>query len=284
MKRLWTFVALCLVGCGWNLEESALPTGSITVDGIERSYRFYIPENLPEGPRPLLISVHGADGRDWAFPQESRFAALAEAEGIILANPLSQLMPGNEGEWQLNTPSDARHDIEFIEAIIDDLSASYSVDASRIYATGYSIGSMFTYELGCQLSHRIAAIASFAGTMPVNPNSCETGRGLPVMHIHGDADSIIPYGDPWDWKAWDEVGTMHDIPNLITYWKEKNACAESVIEELGADRHHIHSGCLDDVRVEHLRLSRHDHGWPETIDGVSTHQVVWDFLSDFQRP
>lgn len=284
MKLLYLSILMLLVGCGWGGAQSTLPTGQITVNGLERSYRFYIPENLPDGPRPLLLSVHGADGRDWAFPQESRFAALAESEGIILANPLSHHVGGNEGEWQLNTPPDARHDIAFIEAIIDDLAGAYSIDASRIYATGYSIGSMFTYELACQLSDRIAAIASFAGTMPVNPNSCDIPRGFPVMHIHGDDDSIIGYGGPWDWKAWDSVGTMHGIPGLIEYWKTKNACQTSVENEISASRHIIHSDCTDDVRVEHIRLSRHDHDWPETIDGVSTHQVIWNFLSGFQKP
>ena len=282
----WLIVC-CLtgvVGCGWGGAQSALPTGQITVNGLERSYRFYIPENLPEGPRPLLLSVHGADGRDWAFPQESRFAALAESEGIILANPLSHHIDGNEGEWQLNTPSDARHDLEFIEAMIDDLSSAYSIDASRISATGYSIGSMFTYELACHLSDRFAAIASFAGTMPVNPNSCDIPRGFPVMHIHGDADSIIGYGGPWDWKAWDQVGTMHGISGLVEYWKSKNACQASVENEISDSRHIIHSDCTDAVRVEHIRLSEHGHGWPETIGGVSTHEVVWNFLNDFEKP
>ena len=141
----------------------------------------------------------------------SRFAALAEAEGIILANPLSHHLGDNEGEWQLNTPSDARHDIEFVEAIIDELSSAYAIDSARIYATGYSIGSMFTYELACHLSDRVAAIASFAGTMPVNPNSCEISRGFPVMHITAMMIRLLIYAGPWDWKAWDSVGTMHGI-------------------------------------------------------------------------
>ena len=133
------------------VNQSTLPTGQINVNGLERSYRFYIPENLPDGPRPLLpgawcrwprLGVSGVS-----------LAALAEAEGI-LANPLSHHLGDNEGEWQLNTPSDARHDIEFIEAIIDELSSAYAIDSARIYATGYSIGSMFTYELACHLFTR----------------------------------------------------------------------------------------------------------------------------------
>ena len=157
-------------------------------------------------------------------------------KGLSLPNPLSHHLAGNEGEWQLNTPSDARHDIEFIEAIIDELSSAYAIDSSRIYATGYSIGSMFTYEVACHLSDRITAIASFAGTMPVNPNSCEISRGFPVMHIHGDDDSIIGYGEPWDWKAWDSVGTMQGIPGLVEYWANEERLSDLVENEMGSSR------------------------------------------------
>mgnify|MGYP001323762507 CR=1 FL=1 len=59
MKSLYLSVLMLLVGCGWGGTQSTLPTGQITVNGLERSYRFYIPENLPSGPRPLLLSQEG---------------------------------------------------------------------------------------------------------------------------------------------------------------------------------------------------------------------------------
>ena len=46
-----------------------------------------------------------------------------------------------------------------------------SVDESRLYGIGYSLGSMFSYEIACHLNRRIAAIASYAGTMPVDPKT-----------------------------------------------------------------------------------------------------------------
>ena len=68
---------------------------------------------------------------------------------------LSYQLKNNEGEWQLNTSSDSRHDIDFIDTLIDNLSSSYNVDSKRVYATGYSLGSMFTYELACHLNSKI---------------------------------------------------------------------------------------------------------------------------------
>ena len=103
-------------------------------------------------------------------------------------------MPPNEGAWQLNTDAQSRQDIDYIEAMIDDISSGHPVDASKVYAVGYSLGSMFSYELACQMSGRFAAIASFAGTMPVSPKSCDPERNVPIMHIHGVEDPIIAYG------------------------------------------------------------------------------------------
>ena len=96
----------------------------------------------------------------------------------------------------------SRDDNNFSEAIVDELSAAYCVDQTRLYAIGYSLGAMFTYEIACQINHRFAAVASFAGTMPVSPESCDLSSGIGVMHIHGKLDYIIYYYSDWEWKDW----------------------------------------------------------------------------------
>ena len=140
---------------------------------------------------------------------------------------------------------------------------------------------MFSYEVACQMSDQFAAIASFAGTMPVSQDSCTPERFAPLMHIHGTADSIISYSDSWGWKAWDEVGTMMAIPDLVGHWSTQYNC--QTLEETVADSstHTVYSDCDQNARVEHHRLDGQDHGWPSSINGTSTHQVIWDFLSGF---
>lgn len=172
-------------------------------------------------------------------------------------------------------------DIDFFNAMIDELAAKYTVDPNRIYAVGYSLGSMFSYELACQMSSRYAAIASFAGTMPVSPKSCEPERNVPLMHLHGVKDPIIAYNNAWDWKAWDSVGTMRDIPSLIEYWRDKYNCSDESRSDTDLGTHVVHAGCDGGARVEHHRMEEVDHGWPQSIDGVSTHRVLWQFLSEF---
>lgn len=256
----------------------------ITVNGVQRSYRLFAPSQTGTEPMPLLIGIHGGGGRNEPFPQESDFQALAESQGFLMVFPLAELLAGNEGEWQLNTAVSSRHDLDFIEALIDDLGSRYTVDDSRIYAMGYSLGSMFTYELACHLSSRFAAIASHAGTMPVSPNSCAPEENVALLHLHGVQDSIIPYDQTWDWKEWDEVGTMQDIPSLLQFWSQQANCQNQRQEESMESRHIIHENCDQDVRIEHHRLANLGHNWPESINGESTHQLVWSFVSGFSKP
>ncbi len=273
-------IFLICTGCG---ERQTLPSSTINVGGIDREYNLFVPNNPPEGPMPLLVAIHGGGGQGEAFPQQAQFEALAESQGIILAFPQAHLMPNNEGEWQLNTRPESRHDLDYIEAMIDDISSRHQVDATRVYATGYSLGSMFTYDLACHLSARFAAIASFAGTMPVTMHSCDQAHKVPIMHIHGVEDGIISYTDSWDWKEWDSVGAMLDIPGLMQFWSEKYNCVDETQVASDSSTHFVHSGCDDGTRFEHHRLNGVGHGWPDAIDSVSTHEVIWTFLSEFSR-
>jgi polyhydroxybutyrate depolymerase len=287
-----TKLFICITACCWLtacLEQSTAqkelaPASDITVVEPEREYRLFVPTDLPEEPVPLLIAVHGGSGRDYPYPQQNKFEALAEQEGFIIAYPMSELLPGNEGEWQLNTTPESRQDIEYIEALIDYISATHSVDEKRVYATGYSLGSMFTYELACHLSDRFAAIASHAGTMPVAPYSCDPESNVAVMHLHGTDDYIISYNNTWDWKEWDEVGTMMDIPSLVRFWAEKYNCQNETEMDTDPSRHIIHDNCDEGVRVEHHRLDGMGHEWPEEINGNATNELIWNFLSSFTKP
>ena len=168
--------------------------------------------------------------------------------------------------------------------MIDDISSSHAVDAQAVYAVGYSLGSMFSYELACQMSERFAAIASFAGTMPVSPKSCDPTRNVPLMHIHGVKDPIIAYEHEWDWKSWDSVGTMRDVPSLVEFWRDRYNCRNEHRAETEGGVHFVHDSCERGARVEHYRLETQGHGWPENLNGVSTHSVIWTFLRGFTTP
>ena len=286
--RFQSVLLTCLFGSALGLTfihcstpSQYLPTSSLNVNGLERTYHLFVPDQPSPEPMPLLVAFHGGGGRGETFPQQSAFESLAQTEKLIIAFPQGHLLAGNEGEWQLNTDSTRRHDLDFVQAMIDEISRTYPIDSTRIYATGYSLGSMFTYELACHMSDRFASIASFAGTMPVMPAQCEPQRHAPLLHLHGDDDWIISYHDAWSWKAWNEVGRMSRIPDLIDFWKTLYGCQTQTQTDLPSSTHFIYRECNQESRVEHYRLHGVGHSWPDAINGVSTHQVIWSFLSQF---
>ena len=270
--------------CSLPSQSITQSTMSIMVNGQERDFRISVPSSDAGTKLALIIAFHGGGGAGEDFQQQSEFDQLGEQEKFIMAYAIAEEdRTAAEGEWYLNTAATSRDDNDFTEAIVDNLSSQYCIDQSRLYGIGYSLGSMFTYEIACQLNHRFAAVASFAGTMPVDPETCELVGNMGVMHIHGKFDYIIDYDDDWDWKDGEHegVGTMSNVPGMIDAWSMRANCASS---ETDADfflEHITHSGCLGDTRVEHYGIEFGEHTWPDEVDGTPTYQLMWDFLSDF---
>ena len=271
------------------LIPSSLMTQSLTsieVNGVEREFRLSAPSSEPGTRLPLVIAFHGGTDSQEDFAQQEQFDQLGEQEKFIMAYAIAeQDRTAAEGEWFLNTAATSEEDNNFSEAIVDELSESYCVNQDRLYAIGYSLGAMFTYEIACQLNHRFAATASFAGTMPVNPESCDVARGIGILHIHGKLDYIIYYHQDWEWKEGEHegVGTMSEVPNLIDYWAAKSSCQAISVETSLTEEHIIHNDCMDDVIIEHYGLQIWDHNWPGEVDGQPTYELMWNFLSQFSK-
>ena len=270
--------------CLLPTESETQATIEVMVDGQERLFRLSIPSSDAGTELPLIIAFHGGDGAGEDFQQQNQFDQLGEEEKFIMVYAIaeSDRTPA-EGEWFLNTAATSRDDNNFAEAIVDELSGVFCVDQDRLYAIGYSLGSMFTYEIACQLNDRFAAVASFAGTMPVSPESCNLRGSMAVLHIHGKLDYIIDYDDDWDWKDGEHegVGTMSSVPGMIDAWAVRANCES---DEVNADfliEHIVHEGCFGETRIEHYGLELQEHTWPDEVDGTSTYQLIWDFLSDF---
>tara|TARA_Y100000766_G_scaffold44274_1_gene34389 strand:+ start:133 stop:1092 length:960 start_codon:yes stop_codon:yes gene_type:complete len=261
---------------------------SISVNGVERMFRLSVPSSDVGTKLALIIAFHGGGGSDEDFQQQSQFDQLGEQQKFIMAYAIAESDRSSaEGEWYLNTAATSRDDNDFTEAIVDELSNLYCIDEDRLYAIGYSLGSMFTYEIACQLNHRFAAVASFAGTMPVNPETCGLSGNIAVMHIHGKLDYIIDYDDDWDWKDGEHegVGTMSNIPGMIDYWAEKSNCqndnTHSHLFDGDEVEHIVHSDCDGDVRIEHYGMEAQEHTWPDQVDGTYTYVLIWEFLNEF---
>ncbi len=270
--------------CSLPSESVTQTTMSITVNGVERVFRLSVPSSDAGTELALIIAFHGGGGAEEDFQQQDEFDQVGEQEKFIMAYAIAEDgRTSAEGEWFLNTAATSRADNDYAEAIVDVLASEYCIDQDRLYGIGYSLGSMYTYEIACQLNHRFAAVASFAGTMPVDPETCDLIGGMGVMHIHGKLDYLIDYDDDWDWKDGEHegVGTMSNVPGMIDAWSMRANCGSSEIDADFFLEHIIHSDCFGEARVEHYGIEFWEHTWPNEVDGTPTYQLMWDFLSDF---
>lgn len=105
--------------------------------------------------------------------------------------------PANlEGCWNAGTccgdaQSTGVDDVKFISSLLDDLIGNSNIDKTRVFVAGLSGGGMMTYRLACELSNRIAAIASVSGAQVIK--ICRPARPVSILEMHGTDDSRLPY-------------------------------------------------------------------------------------------
>ena len=247
-----------------------------------------MPESYdPTVPTPLVISLHGFV--EWPAHQMeiSHWNDLADQYGFIVVYPSGTSFPLR---WRAYRPSgsdtDLMVDVTFISDLIDKLSASYHIDATRIYANGLSNGGGMTFLLSCKLSERIAAIGSVAGAYLLPWEECNPSRQVPAILFHGTADPIVPFqGGP---------SGSFDLPfPSIPEWADelaaRNGCGKPALElSSSGDVSGIqYPDCSADVVF--YTVAGGGHSWPGgkplpkiitgyTSQDVDATRLMWDFF------
>ena len=246
-------LVICVVSCGGSAapsNASATSAGvhhaSVTVDGVKRTYRLYVPQALdPKLAAPLVVLLHGSDSSGdqiaaiLAVCQTCSYEHQAEVGKFILAYPDSI-----ESNWRA-TSGETNADVSFISDLIDRLSTDFRVDSTRIFVVGLSSGAQMAYRLACQLSDRIAAIASVSGQMVID--DCSPTRPVSILEQHAIEDSYVPY---------------QGAANSIQRWVTLDGCAaKPALSVKGITKTSTWSGCRGGTVVRFDSLTVGDHGW-----------------------
>ena len=264
---------------------------SISHQGQSRSYILYVPESYDGSEDvPLILNYHGYTSNADEQMQYGDFREIAKREGFIVAHPEGLLLNGsshwNVGGWTLGSTAD---DIGYTEAMIQEISEDYNIDAKRIYSTGMSNGGFFSFELACQLSNKIAAVASVTGSMtPETIGACNPNRPVPILQFHGTQDRVVPYtGTTW---------TKH-IDEVVDYWVTFNELddtsmttqVEDINESDGSTLERFQYGDDSDAStVIHYRVIGGTHTWPGsavtsfgTNYDINASEVIWAFFDRY---
>lgn len=257
---------------------------TIQHDGLTREYSIYVPASYDGTTNfPLLFNLHGGGGTNSAWQVTSDMRPIADTADFILVYPQARPDPsdGNSFNWIPKVPG-TFDDVPFFSSLIDTIASNYQIDQNRIYACGYSLGGDMTFELGCKLNNRIAAIAPVARTMQANPNSfCSPVHPTGVLTILGTDDLVSPYNG----IVFGGIEYYISAAATHSYWATHNNCVttatmNTVSPSIERYTWSTTSGC---AYVEELKVIGGGHDWPGSFGNmtIDANTEIWQFVSRY---
>lgn len=181
------------LGEGKDLESFPAQLGRL------QPYTLYVPTTYEAGvATPLTLNLHSLSNRHWQYTGSTGVQQLGEERGNLVATADAR---GEDGWYQ----NEAEYDVF---EMWNDIAAHFSLDPTRTYLTGYSMGGMGTYRLGTlypDLFVRAATVvgppgdgiwagagAPTGGAETLSNLWLENARNLPFLNIVAGADELVP--------------------------------------------------------------------------------------------
>jgi polyhydroxybutyrate depolymerase len=303
-------MAACLLAANIsNAQNQVTPgqsKGQITVDGMPRSFIVYIPKSYSTaGKAPVIFLFHGGGATASSMLNISNntdFKSLSEQENIVLVAPEGVDKSWNDGRGTKANKKDV-DDVKFVTQLSQYIQSNYSIDTTRIYATGISNGGFMVSRLGCDLGWRFAAVAVVAATMgeDVPYSTCSPGVPLPVMYIHGTADPIIPFNGAK--KSIGAEGAFVSHQQVIDKWvsinKSSSTPETTQLPDIAMDGTSIteekYPAGKNGAEVISYTVNDGGHTWPggkqylpklligRVSRDMNACEVIWDFFRQHKR-
>ncbi len=187
-----------------NVEATSLPSNILTgqhpftSQSGNRHSLLFLPSNYGKDPAqkwPLILFLHGS-GTSSSNTDTLLFEALPQILGFtpdfpfIVLSPQLTGKPGDEYWFQDKVE-------ESVFSLLNEATAAYAVDTTRIYLTGVSIGGNGVWEYGLSHPERFAALVPVMGFVGdttgfhVPADICDL-KDKPIWAFHGAIDTIVP--------------------------------------------------------------------------------------------
>lgn len=274
---------------------------SLQLGGRTRHYVVRLPTAEPiHGVKlPLVLVLHGGGGNAANAENMTGFTALGRARNLVVVYPEGtgplgdKLLTWNAGHCCAYAMKNAVDDVEFFDALLDELIRRYPIDERRVYVTGMSNGAMMSHRLGIALAHRITAIAPVVGTLFGD----ERPPGLPVsaIIINGMRDESVPFqgGAPGGRgaRSWDGTPASPAAAQF-EFWSKANACAAPTREDNRLWTS-AKASCAGHTDVAYYLIKDNGHSWPggkpgrrrgdEPGSAMNATEVIWEFFAAHSR-
>lgn len=199
-------------------------SGSLEYQGVTRHWIGIRPIGAPAGA-PVLLLLHA----DTLSPE--RMANLTRAGRLAADYGAWIYVPDSVGPRWADDPtiSAGADDVGFLAALVRSELATHQLDATRVYAAGYSNGGFLAEWLACAHPDLLAGIAIVAATQrDSTTRACSGAQRTPFLLFAGTADAVTPYNG--------EAGLL-GAAETAAWWAVKNGCSDTAtpVEQLDAD-------------------------------------------------
>ena len=216
-------------------ESSSHPNGhcgelfpaSVTVDGLQREYLCFLPENLNRHHARFLFVLHGSTMSARQMAEMTGFGFNKEAQkrgDTIVVYPQGYQNYWNDCRKSASYAAKVRNlnEVRFFEAFVEQLTRRYRLSESTLYVAGYSNGAQLVYRLAREHPEMFQAYAAICASLPTKSNDgCnDAGKAVNILIANGTADPVNPFGGGEVFVDDDENrGEVLSTLRTLAYWK-----------------------------------------------------------------
>jgi poly(3-hydroxybutyrate) depolymerase len=157
--------------------------------GDTMPYRLFVPPDYEsERAYPLVVFLHGAGERG----TNNTSQVAVHIDNLINATQSPQytsflVAPQTQSDWGSNLS------VSLVDGILTEIEENYSIDATRLYITGLSMGGFGTFDQLYYFPERFAAAAPLSGGVPsgLADEMAAVIKDIPIWVQHGAQDTVV---------------------------------------------------------------------------------------------
>lgn len=178
-------------GCSASSGAPGETIRNVDIAGTTRRYIVDAPATIVEGDSLALVFVfHGNGGSGEASQGMGLQNVVGAQEQAVFVFPDGLPFMGFGVGW--NGACDG-YDMEFFDTMIETLSSEYCIDASRIFAAGFSWGGDMCQSLACCRGDVLRAVAPASGPELYPPDQVCPDTARPALRMtYADNDAYPP--------------------------------------------------------------------------------------------
>ncbi len=246
---------------------------------MAREYILNVPVDYDNtNPYKLILTYHELNGNDDEMYNEHYYGLLPlSGNSTIFVAPNGQQSGANCTQASgCGWPNTNDSDMMLADAVVNQVEESFCVDASRIFATGWSYGASMSEQTACErplggtgATWGVRGVAVYSVAYLSNTTNCTASLPVAYYASHGTQDSVLSYS-----------GGV----SIAETWASVDGCVVATPTQAAST--HIctnFAGCATGYPVEFCSFVGPHTAFPDSGSEATSWgpAEVWKFLSQF---